>query len=115
MATLRTARREYSARERERDWILKTRSMVLLSRPERLAYLGGLAAMGIALLLLLGTGGLVVVGVLCLGMVAGGRSGVRAVREGRWAQPRTWLSLGVASVSTGVGGFAVAYLTGVLS
>ncbi|WND36368.1 hypothetical protein RI578_19695 [Streptomyces sp. BB1-1-1] len=87
-------------------------------RPERLAYLGGLAAMGIALLLLLGTGGLVVaavVAILCLGMVAGGRSGVRAVREGRWAQPRTWLSLGVACVSTGVGGFAVAYLTGILS
>ncbi|MGW8062172.1 hypothetical protein ACVV2G_07800 [Streptomyces ziwulingensis] len=87
-------------------------------RPERLACLGGLAAMGIALLLLLGTGGLVVAAVagsLCLGMVAGGRSGVRAVRARRWAHPRTWLALGVACVSTGVGGFAVAYLTGILS
>ncbi len=87
-------------------------------KPERLAYLGGLAVMGIALLFLLGGTGIIVasvVGVLCLGMVAGGRSGIRAVRAGRWGRPRTWLSLGVACVSTGVGGFFVAYLTGILS
>lgn len=87
-------------------------------RPERLAYLGGLAVMVVALLFLLGTGGIVVavvLGILCVGMVAGGRSGVRGVREGAWARPRTWLSLGVAAVSAGVVGFAAAYLTGILS
>ncbi|MET9763442.1 hypothetical protein ABZ016_31100 [Streptomyces sp. NPDC006372] len=87
-------------------------------RPERFAYLAGLAVMGVALLFLLGGTGIVVTSVaavLCIGMVAGGRSGVRAVRAGRWSRPRTWLSLGVACVSTGVGGFVVAYLTGIFS
>ncbi|MGA5894899.1 hypothetical protein [Streptomyces venetus] len=87
-------------------------------RPERIAYLAGLAVMGVALLFLLGAGGVVVasvVGVLCVGMVAGGRSGVRAVRAGRWGRPGTWLSLGVACVSTGVVGFSVSYLIGIFS
>ncbi|QWB24433.1 MULTISPECIES: hypothetical protein [Streptomyces] len=87
-------------------------------RPERFAFLAGLAVMGVALLFLLGATGIVVaavVGVLCLGAVAGGRSGVRAVRARRWGRPGTWLTLGAACVSTGVGGFAVAYLTGILS
>ena len=97
---------------------MKTRSMPLRSRPERLAYLGGLAVMGSALVFLLGAVGTVValvVAMLCVGMVVGGRGSVRAVREGAWERPRTWLSLGVAGVSTGVAGFAVAYLTGILS
>ncbi|GGW43454.1 hypothetical protein [Streptomyces caelestis] len=88
------------------------------SRPERLAFMAGLAVMGIAVLFLLGAGGIIVAsvaGVLCLGMVAGGRSGIRAVRAGRWDRPGTWLSLGVACVATGVGGFSVAYLTGIFS
>ncbi|MFI8947702.1 hypothetical protein ACIGO6_14420 [Streptomyces sp. NPDC053750] len=97
---------------------MKTRSTGRLFRPERLAHLGGLAVMGLALTLLLGPVGVIVaavVGALCLGMVVGGLSGFRAVRERRWAKARTWLSLGVACVSTGVGGFAFAYLTGIFS
>ncbi|RDD89240.1 hypothetical protein [Streptomyces parvulus] len=88
------------------------------SRPERLAHPGGLAMMCVALFFLLGTAGTVVavvVAMVCVGMFAGGRGAVRAVREGAWARPRTWLSLGVAGVSAGAAGFAVAYLTGVLS
>ncbi|MER7777068.1 hypothetical protein ABTZ21_19070 [Streptomyces sp. NPDC096191] len=97
---------------------MKTRSIPLRSRPEGLAYLGGLAVMGVALMFLLGAVGTVVavvVAKLCVGMVAGGRGSVRAVRERAWGRPRTWLSLGVVGVSSGVAGFAVAYLTGILS
>ncbi|GHA62888.1 hypothetical protein GCM10010330_14320 [Streptomyces tendae] len=51
---------------------MKTRSMPLCSRPERLAYLGGLAVMGVALVFLLGTVVAVVVAMLCVGMAAEG-------------------------------------------
>jgi hypothetical protein len=87
-------------------------------RPERLAHLGGLVVMGVALLFLFGAVGsvvAVVVAMLCVGIVAGGRGGVRAVRERAWTRPRTWLSWGAAGVSAGVAGSAVAYVTGVLS
>ncbi|MGN3958442.1 hypothetical protein ACGV4K_25610 [Streptomyces sp. WAC8370] len=97
---------------------MKTRSSPWHARPERLAHLGGLVMMGVALLFLFGAVGTVVavvVATLCVGIVAGARGGVRAVRERAWARPRTWLSWGVAGVSAGVAGFAVAYLTGVLS
>lgn len=97
---------------------MKTRSTRRLIRPERLAHLGGLAVMGLALMFLLGPTGTIVaavVGALCLGVVVGGLSGFRAVRERSWAKARTWLSLGVACVSTGVVGVAFAYLTGIFS
>ncbi|MFV0134823.1 hypothetical protein ACLGIH_16570 [Streptomyces sp. HMX87] len=51
--------------------------------------------MGTAFLFLLGTVGTVgmvigaVAGALCVGMVAGGRAGIRTVRAGQWGRPRT--------------------------
>lgn len=87
------------------------------SRWEPFAYVAGLAMMATALVIFAAPVAIVLMGVvgLCLGVVVGVRSGIRAVVAGRWTRARTWLSLSVGCISTGMAGFSVAYVTGLFS